>query len=74
MKASEYIKRIQELIEVVGDVEMIIERPDGLYEEAQAETQNVVSGPIVQEMEAKTLWNPDYENGDQNVRTFIRVW
>jgi hypothetical protein len=57
MKASEYIKRIQELIEVVGDVEMIIERPDGLYEEAQAETQNVVSGPIVQEMEAKTLWN-----------------
>ena len=34
MKASEYIKRIQDLIEVVGDVEVVIEEEENLYETA----------------------------------------
>jgi hypothetical protein len=73
MVASEYIKRIQELIEVVGDVEVVIERPDGLCEEAQAETQNVIPDGFNVESGTK-IWNPDFKNGDPKVKTFIRVW
>ena len=74
MLASEYIKRIQDLIEVAGDVEIIIERPDGLYELAQAETQKVVPYKIIEYDENKEVFNPDYITGDKNVINLIRVW
>jgi hypothetical protein len=73
MIASEYIKRIQDLIEVVGDVEVIIETPDELYEEAQAESQNVI--PVCFDSSSgKRIWTSDFKDGDQRVKTFIRVW
>jgi hypothetical protein len=73
MKASEYVKRIQELIEVVGDVEMIIETPDELYEEAQVESQNVI--PVCFDATSgKRIWTADFKDGDPRVETFIRVW
>jgi hypothetical protein len=34
MKASEFIKRLKELIEVVGDVDVVIHDKNGIYEQA----------------------------------------
>lgn len=44
MKASEHIQRIKDLIEIAGDVEIVIsvnDCPYDIYEEARFEIQNV---------------------------------
>lgn len=42
MKASEYIERIQELIKIIGDVEVVIMNEDGNFEDALIEIQVVI--------------------------------
>ena len=75
MKASEYIARIQELMEVVGDVEVIIEQQDepGLFERAACETQNVISeGPLL--YSDRYTYDPIHTSNNDKILTFIKVW
>lgn len=77
MKASEYIARIQELIEVVGDVEVIIEKQDepGLFEIAQCETQNVISANIGSLVYSdRYTYDPIHISNNNKILTFIKVW
>jgi len=46
MLASKFIERIQELIDEIGDVEVIIHSFSNFYEIANVEAQNVVKGDI----------------------------
>ena len=78
MKASEYIARIQELMEVVGDVDVIIQKEStygswDFFELAEFETQNVIKHP-----KYPNLWIEggidDPNNNGKNIITLLKVW
>lgn len=76
MKASEYIARIQELIEVVGDVEVIIECPFscGEYELAGFETQNVII-LVDNDHNEDAVYTDEYDEINRgNVITLLKVY
>lgn len=76
MKASEYIAGLQQIIEEVGDLEVIIECPFscGEYELAGFETQNVVSLNDNDHNE-DALYTDEYDEINRdNVITLLKVY
>ena len=80
MKASEYIERIKDLMEVVGDVDVIIQKEStyggcDFFELAELETQNVIKHPNPR---FTNLWIEsginDPNNHGINIITLLKVW